>query len=129
MHIFQNNGSSIFNEGVMKGYQTSCFVCVCNLQEWELLGAISIKAWLCCSTQEPAITLPLLLTKRWKVFETQCCVISEWGVTFPGELKKGFPNRVGESSFGCGVQGAGELAALDPDGSWSYVPHVGLEMF
>lgn len=53
----------------MKGYQTSCFVCVCNLREWELLGAISIKAWLCCSVEEPAITLPLLLTKRWKVFE------------------------------------------------------------
>lgn len=36
----------------MKGYQPSCFVCVCNLQgdgaegEWELLGAISIKPWL-----------------------------------------------------------------------------------
>lgn len=69
----------------MKGYQTSCFVCVCNLREWELLGAISIKAWLCCSVEEPAITLPLLLAMRWKVFETRRCVISGWGVTFPGE--------------------------------------------
>ena len=76
----------------MKGYQTSCFVCVCNLWddgvegEWELLGAISIKPWLRCATEELAITLPLLIRMRRKLFETWRCIISEWRFTFPDEL-------------------------------------------
>lgn len=113
----------------MKGYQTSCFVCVCNLRERELLGAISIKAWLCCSMEEPAITLPLLLAMRWKVFETQCCHF--WmGCHFSWGIIKGFLNKAGESSWGGsaghGVQGAGEPGSL---GSWSCVLHVGTEVF
>lgn len=101
----------------MKGYQTSCFVCVCNLREWELLGAISIKAWLCCSMQEPAITLPLLLTKRRKAFETRCCVISVQGVT-SGELSKVFQAELVRAALGwpgwVWSAGCWVLAALDP---------------
>lgn len=76
----------------MKGYQTSCFVCVCNLRddgaegEWELLGAISIKPWLRSAAEEPAVALPLLIEMRCKLFETQHCIISERLFTSPGEF-------------------------------------------
>lgn len=73
----------------MKGYQTSCFVCVCNLRddgaegEWELLGAISIKPWLHSAAEEPAIALPLLIKTRRKLFETRRCIVSEQHFAFP----------------------------------------------
>lgn len=76
----------------MKGYQTSCFVCVCNLRddgaegERELLGAISITPWLRSAAEEPAVALPLLIKMRCKLFETQRCVISERPFAFPDEL-------------------------------------------
>lgn len=54
--------------------------------ESELLGAISIKPWLRSAVEEPAVTLPLLIKMRRKLFETRHCIISEWPFTFPDEL-------------------------------------------
>ena len=80
----------------MKGYQTSCFVCVCNRRgggaegERELPGAISIKPWPRSAAEEPAVARPLLITRRPQLLETQRCVISERRCAFPDELEKGF---------------------------------------
>lgn len=68
--------------------------------EWELPGPISIQPRLRSAAEQPAITLPLLIKMRRELFETQCCVISEWRFTFPGESEKLFYKNAGKSGLG-----------------------------